>query len=85
MAHFTNNRSAMLLLCIKCNHEFIRIIHVGKLYCISFFVLILLTLVSNPNKEKLQSGAARADVQLHALQQNKRRERDLPSLVNNCD
>ena len=39
--------------------------------------LVLLTSVSNTNKEKVQTGAAHADIQLQALQHNKRRERDI--------
>ena len=73
----TDDRPAVILLGIKCNLEFIRVVHVGKLYCTVLFVLILLTSVSNTNKEKVQTGAARADIQLQALQHNKRRERDI--------
>ena len=73
----TNDRPAAILLGIKRNLEFIRIVHVGKLYCTVLFVLVLLTSVSNTNKEKVQTGAAHADIQLQALQHNKRRERDI--------
>ena len=72
----TNDRPAVILLGIKCNLEIIRVVHVGKLYCTVLCVLMLLTSVSNINKEKVQTGAAHADIQLQALQYNKRRERD---------
>ena len=77
IVHLTNNRPAVILLGIKYNLDFIRVVHVGKLYCTVLFVLILLTSVSNTNKEKVQTGAAHADIQLQALQHNKRRERDI--------
>ena len=73
----TDNGPAVILLGIKCDVEFVRVVHVGKLYCNVLFVLILLTSVSNTNKEKVQTGAAYADIQLQALQHNKRRERDI--------
>ena len=44
------------------------------------FVFVLLTSVSNTNKERYKAGAARADMRLQALQHNKRSERDFPSL-----
>ena len=72
----TNGRPAVIILDIKNDLEFIRVVHVGKLYCTILFVLILLTSVSNTNKEKVQTGIARADVQVQALQHNKKRERD---------
>ena len=81
----TNDRPAVILLGIKCNLEFIRVVNVGKLYCTVLFVSILLTSVSNTNKEQVPTGAARADAQLQTLQQNKSRERDIPSLGNICD
>ena len=73
----TDDRPAVILLDIKCNLEFIRVVHVGKLYCTVLFVLVLLTSVSNTNKENVQTGAAHADIQFQALHHNERRERDI--------
>ena len=73
----TDGRPAVILLDIKNDLEFIRVVHVCKLYCTVLFVLVLLTSVSNTNKEKVQTGAAHVDIQLQALQHNERRERDI--------
>ena len=73
----TDDRPAVILLGINRNLELIRVVHVGKLYCTVLVVPVLLTSVSNTHKENVQTGAARADVQLQALQHNKSRERDI--------
>ena len=79
----TNNGPAVILLGLKCNLEFIKVVHVGKLYCTVLFVSILLTPVSNTDIEKVPTGAACADIQLQALQHNKRRERDITVALEN--